>query len=280
LAGPAIDMVPALTPTVQYFGAGTRSLLGTLHASPRLRARSAAVLLCNPFGEEAARAHRTYRILATHLERAGYATLRFDYSGTGDSSGDDGDATIDGWLDDIAAAGEELCSSSGSRRLVLVGLRLGATLAGLATSRGALRPRHLILWDPVVEGRAYLQALVTAHRSYVRGELEGWTDRLQLSAEGYPAEALGAAISPALGAQMAAIDLASEALGADLATVIKTRDGPGLDRLRARLGASPSTRWLHHPSSADWNSDASLNAATVPMDVVSAVVARIEETVP
>lgn len=280
MARASIYMVLALTATVHHLDAGARSLLGTLHSSPRLRARSAAVLLCNPFGEEASRAHRTYRVLATQLERAGYATLRFDYSGTGDSGGDDGDATIDQWLDDIATAGDELRATSGAKRLVLVGLRLGATLAGLATSRGALRPRHLILWDPVVEGRTYLQELVTAHRAYMRDELDGWTDRLQLSAEGYPAEALGTVISPVLGAQVAAIDLASMSLESDLVTVIKTHEGPGLDRLRARLGASPSTRWLDHPSSATWNSDASLNAATVPMDVVRAVVARIEESIP
>src|SRR5882757_6389331 len=50
--------------SIEYFGA-KQQLLGSLHQPQRLRARSTAVLLCNPFGEEAARAHRSYRVLAT-----------------------------------------------------------------------------------------------------------------------------------------------------------------------------------------------------------------------
>ena len=73
--------------SIEYFGVA-RQLLGALHVPQRLRRRATAVLLCNPFGEEASRAHRTFRVLATQLERAGYASLRFDYSSTGDSQGD------------------------------------------------------------------------------------------------------------------------------------------------------------------------------------------------
>ena len=194
------------------------------------------MVLCNPFGEEALRAHRIYRVLATQLERAGYAALRFDYQGTGDSLGDDLDATLDRWLADVATAGDELRARSGAKGLVIVGLRLGATLAALATSRGLLRPRHLILWDPIVDGAAYVRDLTTAHRSYMNGELDGWIDRRTVSAGGAPSEAIGAAISPALGAQLGAIDLAAEPITAELITVISTNRGPGIDRLGARLG--------------------------------------------
>src|SRR5262249_23612523 len=53
---------------IDYFGA-QHQLLGALHRPQRLRPRSTAVLLCNPFGEEASRAHRMFRVLATQLER-------------------------------------------------------------------------------------------------------------------------------------------------------------------------------------------------------------------
>lgn len=271
-------MLVPLATKVEYFGSSARTLLGTLHNPQRLRARSAAVLLCNPFGEEAARAHRIYRVLGTQLERSGYASLRFDYGGTGDSLGADDDVTLDGWLADIVAAGEELRSASGAKRLVVVGLRLGATLAALATSRAGLRPRHLILWDPIVDGAAYLRDLAAAHRSYMRDELEGWTDRLAHH-DGVPLEALGSAIPPALGAQLAALDLAREPINAELVTVIRTQDGAGLDRLRAKL-VSPANRWIPMAGSAAWNTDAALNASTVPMDIVATMIARIEETIP
>ena len=264
--------------SIEYFGV-RRQLFGALHQPQRLRPRSTAVLLCNPFGEEASRAHRTYRVLATQLERAGYAALRFDYSGTGDSVGDSGAATVDAWVGDVASAAERLRTVSGVARVTIVGLRFGATLAMLASARGELRPRHLVLWDPVVEGAAYLRELIAQHRAYMRAEIgEGWQDRLRIAADGTPAEALGAPIGAVLGAQIAAIDLAAVAPGADLVTVITTRITPEIERLRLHLPAS--TRWLELAESPAWNSDAALNAMTVPMDVVQAVVARIEETSP
>jgi len=264
--------------SIEYFGV-RRQLFGALHQPQRLRPRSTAVLLCNPFGEEASRAHRTYRVLATQLERAGYAALRFDYSGTGDSVGDSGAATVDAWVGDVASAAERLRTASGVARVTIVGLRFGATLAMLASARGEPRPRHLVLWDPVVEGVAYLRELVAQHRAYMRAEIgNGWQDRLQISADGTPAEALGAPIGAVLGAQIAAIDLAAVAPGADQVTVITTRVTPEIERLRLHLPAS--TRWLELAESPAWNTDAALNAMTVPMDVVQAVVARIEETSP
>jgi pimeloyl-ACP methyl ester carboxylesterase len=251
-----------------------------LHAPPRLRPRSAAVLLCNPFGEEAARAHRIYRVLAQQLERLGYAVLRFDYGGTGDSLGEAADVRVDDWVRDVGVAAEELLRASGAKKLVAVGLRLGGTLAALATSRGELRLRHLVLWDPVVDGAAYLRELASMHRSYMRQEMGSmeWQDRLQVRADGVPTEALGSPISDALAAELAAIDLAAEELRTEHVTVIRTRDGLG--RLRERLEGAPTCRWIELPSSAAWNSDAALNATVVPMDIVQAVVARIEELSP
>ena len=51
-------------------------------------------------------------------------------------------------------------------------------------------------------------------------------------------------------------------------------------RIRHPLGPAlaPLARWLDMPASVSWNSDAALNNATVPIDVVQAIVARIEES--
>ena len=95
-----------------------------------------------------------------------------------------------------------------------------------------------------------------------------------------PHEALGTPISDALGAQLAAIDLASPttALTAEHLTVITTRTTPDVERLRPRLPAA--ARWIEMAESPAWNNDAALNAMTVPMDIVQAVIARIEEISP
>jgi hypothetical protein len=138
-----------------------------------------------------------------------------------------------------------------------------------------------VLWDPVVEGAAYVRELVAQHRSYMRAEIgDDWRDRLVISPAGIPDEALGAPISDALGAQLTAIDLAApgHAFAAEAITVITTRTTPDVERLRPRLPAS--ARWIEKAESAAWNNDAALNAATVPMDIVQAVIARIEEVSP
>jgi uncharacterized protein len=266
---------------VHYFGASP-NLFGVLHLPQRLRARSASVLLCNPFGEEAARAHRIYRVMATQLERAGYACLRFDYSHTGDSAGDSRGASVEQWLRDLAVAASQLRSASGTQRVALVGLRFGATLAALATSRGELRPRHVLLWDPVVNGATYLRELAAQHRQYLREEMAevGWEDRLTISAQGFPTEALGTLISARLADELAGIDLTNEAIHADLTTVISTQTSAELDRWAKQLGGGAATRWVTMAESAAWNSDAALNAATVPMDIVQTLISRIEETIP
>ena len=56
-----------------------------------------AVLICNPFGQEAIRAQRSLRVVAERLSRQGVPSLRFDYFGTGDSPGEDG--SVQGLLD-------------------------------------------------------------------------------------------------------------------------------------------------------------------------------------
>lgn len=255
-------------------------MLGTLHAPQRLRPRSAAVLLCNPLGEEASRAHRIYRVLATQLERSGFHVLRFDYSGTGDSMGESDDVSIAGWIADIGAAAEQLLSTSGAKKLVAIGLRLGGTLAALATSRGGLRLRHLVLWDPVVDGKAYLRELATHHRNYMKLEMGAadWRDRLVVDADGIPAEALGTPIGPAFAAEVSAIDLGAEELRTDHVTMIQT--GRTSDSTAAQRLRKPSVHWIDLPASDAWNTDAALNAAVVPMDVVQAIVARVEELSP
>lgn len=240
--------------------------------------RTTAVLLCNPFGEEASRAHRIYRVLATQLERAGYVVLRFDYGHTGDSAGESAGGSIAGWIDDIALAGDRVRAASGQARLAVVGLRLGATLAVLASARGALRARQLVLWDPVTDGPSYLRELAANHRAYMEAELgEAWQPRAQ-AADAPCTEALGTPIVPALAAELAAIDLVRTPPGAgEQITVLSTRPHE-LERMRATW--PPAARWIEMTESAAWNSDAALNAMTVPMDIVQAIVARIEETSP
>jgi pimeloyl-ACP methyl ester carboxylesterase len=146
-----------------YFGTAQRRLFGIY--SPPLGAAAAgrAAVLCYPWGQEYLRIHRSLRQLAGMLCTGGYHVLRFDYFGTGDSSGDMLETDLKGWEQDIETAMEELKDTSGVRRLTLVGVRLGATLAARVAARHVGEVEALVLWDPVVRGAEYLDELLGAH---------------------------------------------------------------------------------------------------------------------
>ena len=65
----------------EFLRANDRDLLVAARLPARLRPASVAVLLCNPFGEEAVRAHRAYRVLAQRLVRKIDATEPSGYKG-------------------------------------------------------------------------------------------------------------------------------------------------------------------------------------------------------
>lgn len=61
-------------------GPPQHQLLGFFHLGEPGRVRPAAVSLCNPFGQEAIRAQRTFRVLAERQTRAGMPALRTRHS--------------------------------------------------------------------------------------------------------------------------------------------------------------------------------------------------------
>lgn len=151
-----------------FFGEGDRRLLGVY--DPAENATSAtprAVVFCAPWGPEYTITYGALRRLALKLSSADRHVLRFDYLGVGDSAGEAEDGDVEGWLDDIEMAVEELKSMVGATRVSLVGIRLGAALAMEVAAR---RPDidKLALWDPVVSGPAYLEELDIEHTAWIR----------------------------------------------------------------------------------------------------------------
>jgi len=145
-----------------YFGHGARRLFGVFHPPDAGTALRAGVVLAPPFGQEAIRVHRFYRLLADRLARHGIAVLRFDFYGTGDSGGEDDDADLDAWAGDLAQAHRELLRRIGDRRVTWFAARLAAPVALRAVPLSFPRVHKLVLWDPVFDGMAYLTQLGAA----------------------------------------------------------------------------------------------------------------------
>jgi len=150
-----------------FFGSQGNELYGVYHAPTLLIPRTTGVVLCAPFGEESIRAHRAYRLLACQLAMAGFPSLRFDYYGCGDSYGDRKDGTLMRWIADIQDAIDLLRDGSDVKHVVLLGCRLGGSLAYMVGAQ-----RHdvvgMILWGPVLHGTAYLREMAHIQKQWVQ----------------------------------------------------------------------------------------------------------------
>jgi len=147
-----------------FFGISQKPLFGIYQAPLSGPTREAAVVLCYPAPQEYVPAYRSFRRLGTLLAGSGFHVLRFDYTGTGDSGGDSTDASLSQWRKDIGIAARELLDMSGTRKVTLVGARLGAALAAEQAAAEEMPIQDLVLWDPVVVGKEYLAELEALHR--------------------------------------------------------------------------------------------------------------------
>jgi pimeloyl-ACP methyl ester carboxylesterase len=140
----------------RWFGPPGRPLLGWL-STPGGAATASGVLVLPAVGYPYWSSHRTLRVLAERLACEGHTVLRFDYDGTGDSSGDQWDADrVAAWRSSVVAGAREL-RELGCHRVLLVGVRLGGLFALLDGS--ALGADALVAWEPVTSGRRYAKEI-------------------------------------------------------------------------------------------------------------------------
>jgi len=142
-----------------FIGTAERRLFGLYEPAASARGKPRAAVLCYPWGIEYTYAHRSMRQLASRLSAAGFHTLRFDYFGTGDSSGEMDQASLVGSSSDVEAAIEALKDIAGTARVVLIGLRVGANIAVDVATRHKSEVEALVLWDPIISGAKYAETL-------------------------------------------------------------------------------------------------------------------------
>jgi pimeloyl-ACP methyl ester carboxylesterase len=169
---------------MRSFDFGTaRRLYGVLH-EPAGTAKNTGMLLCYPGVQEYDITHWAHRKLASQLAREGFPVLRFDYSNTGDSQGDVYDGDPKAWVEDIAAAADELKDATGVRRVSIVGMRLGAALACQAIAQG-LKVSALALWEPILDGAAYVKELERLDEAEC-SRLQHWPMEPRVELAGFP----------------------------------------------------------------------------------------------
>ena len=87
-----------------YLPATTGQRFCLFHQPDGRRAWRGAVVYVHPFAEEMNRSRRMAALQARALAAAGFAVLQIDLHGCGDSSGDFGDASWEGWIEDVRLA--------------------------------------------------------------------------------------------------------------------------------------------------------------------------------
>jgi pimeloyl-ACP methyl ester carboxylesterase len=139
-----------------WISSGERPLLAWLSAPEDLGCES-GVLILAPIGYPYWSSHRTLRVLSERLAEDGHLALRFDYDSTGDSAGQQWDPDrVAAWRMGARAAAEEL-RRLGCRRLVVVGVRMGAMFALLDGAQ--LGADAVVAWAPVTSGRRYVREI-------------------------------------------------------------------------------------------------------------------------
>ena len=256
-----------------FFGTGKRQLFGAYSPGHVAGSARRAVVLCPPWGHEYIRAHRSMRQLAERLAAAGVHVLRFDYYGTGDSAGDLTEASADGWEDDILTAVQELRDTADARRVGLVGLRLGGSLAARVAEKHPKDVESLVLWDPIVHGSNYVQELMQSSR-LLDFPQEKPTPRSDESGGGH--EILGFPLTSRMAAELQSVDLNQllPRLTVRTLVVLSSEDaawGPirGGNLVVPALGLVTLERRECQPC---WVQDGSLGAGAIPVVLLQRIV--------
>jgi exosortase A-associated hydrolase 2 len=196
---------PAVSASFEEFE-GHRSVVVHWRASAQPKAM---VLFIPAFGDEMNQTRRMVRLTAQALVERNVASCIFDLHGTGDSSADFSEATVEHWLADCRTAAARVPTDPGIP-LILIGCRLGVALAAQLTHDLSEPAAALIGWAPVLQGRAQLSGLLRAASvsRMQRADAAGPDDARSRWAAGQTAVLAGYSVSPMLAEQLEAFDAA------------------------------------------------------------------------
>lgn len=161
------------------------------------------VVYIHPFAEEMNKSRRMAALQSRVLAEAGFSVLQIDLHGCGDSSGDFGDASWQGWVDDVVQACTWLRKRDAEYAkapLWLWGLRAGCLVA--AATAGRLDENcNFCFWQPVVSGKVLLQQFLRLKLAadLLAGSSKGLMEQMrQQLAQGDSIEIAGYRLAPEL----------------------------------------------------------------------------------
>ena len=245
-----------------YFGPSASYLFGAYHP-PLNGNRREGIVLCNPFGQEYMRAHRSLRRLAINLSAQGYAVLRFDYRGTGDSAGTLEGVTAQDWQDDIGTAVQELMDVAAVPKVSLLGLRVGALLAAQVAAKNSKIAR-LVMWDPIISGQAYIDE--------ISREIAVCQSRANFMATEGTLHFNGFSMPPEFKNSLAKLDIRTlDGLAGVAVAQVVSHENPTFAQLHQHLTQLPRFEYQLAPAPHDWNYVDHVGGILWPQPIVAAI---------
>ena len=145
-----------------FFGPSESPLFGVAHLPVDNQIRG-GVLICGSLGKEGMDSVRLHRVLAGSLASRGFAVLRFDYLGLGDSAYAQGrDDAVANWVASVGHALDYL-TLIGAQSATAIGIRAGCLILDEYLGQSHIVDRVVYL-DPYGTGRRYLRE----HRTLFR----------------------------------------------------------------------------------------------------------------
>jgi pimeloyl-ACP methyl ester carboxylesterase len=256
----------------------SRQLFGVYEGPPADSPTDRGVVLCYPYGRDYVAAFRAFRVLAARLAGVGFHVLRFDYCGTGDSPGEADDASIRQRIDDILTAIDWMGEQHGAADVSLVGLRLGASLAALAAGQCG-RVGRLVLWEPIVDGRAEVAEMVARHHAWLDAQV---LERRGTRALARDDELLGYRFTASMRRDLEEVSLWSlRTSPAPDVRIVSAAPNPEHDRLARHLeelGSRVETVCIAGPKI--WATNPGTEQPVVPTEAVQAIVRGLQVVQP
>lgn len=196
-----------------WIEAPDRRLYAAWHPAASSRV-AAGVLMVPPLLHEQARSRRFITEVASQLASLGFPCLRFDFAGTGDSSGTGDALDFASMRRDIDLAAAALRSMSGIQQVVVVAWRAAALVTQSWLHQGR-DVRLVVLWEPIVDGRVWLTGIERedAQERACRPRPRPGVTRTDTSGDG---QLMGCPASPQL-----RLDLANSILGRSVGAALR-----------------------------------------------------------